>query len=219
MEAQAPAKNRGKQQDAAKASPRRTQAERRAATRGALLDATIDCLVEDGYAGTTTTRIVERAGVSRGAQVHHFPTKAELMAEAVRHLAERRAEEFIAEAKEVPARGRRRFERMLDLLWGIHMGPLFAASVELWVAARSDEELRARLVEVEREIAVLTAAAIDDLFPEMAGVAAFREAVDASLATMRGLALLGFVVGEREIERRWAGSRATLVAAVAAIAP
>jgi len=49
-----------------------------------LLDATIDCLVEEGYSGTTTTRVVERAGLSRGAQVHHFPTKSQLVAEAVR---------------------------------------------------------------------------------------------------------------------------------------
>jgi len=198
----------------AKQPRRRTQAERTASTRAALLDATIDCLVEDGYAGTTTTRIVERAGVSRGAQVHHFPTKAELVAEAVRHLAERRAEAILAEALQVPARGRRRFERVLDLLWRIHMGPLFAASVELWVAARVDENLRARLIEVEREMAAITASGVNDLFPDLAKVAAFREAVDASLATMRGLALLGFVVGEREIERRWAGARRTLIAAV-----
>ncbi len=198
---------------------RRTQAERRAKTRAALLDATIDCLVEDGYAGATTTRIVERAGVSRGAQVHHFPTKAELVAEAVRHLAERRAAEFLEEARAVPARGRHRFERMLDLLWGIHTGPLFAASVELWVAARADEDLRLRLVEVEREIAALTLAGIDDLFPEMTGRREFREAVDASLATMRGLALLRFVNDEREMERRWAGARRTLVAAVDGIDP
>ncbi len=201
----------------AKPPRRRTQAERTATTRAALLDATIDCLVEEGYAGTTTTRIVERAGVSRGAQVHHFPTKAELVAEAVRHLAERRAEEFVAEALEVPARGRRRFERVLDLLWKIHMGPLFTASVELWVAARADAELRARLLEVEREIAAITASGVNDLFPDLAKVPAFREAVDASLATMRGLALLGFVVGEPEIERRWAGSRRTLLAAVESI--
>jgi AcrR family transcriptional regulator len=200
------------------AKPRRTQAERTAATRAALLDATIECLVEDGYAGTTTTRIVERAGVSRGAQVHHFPTKAELVAEAVRHLAERRAEEILAEALQVPARGRLRFERVLDLLWRIHMGPLFAASVELWVAARSDEVLRERLLEVEREMAAITASGVNDLFPELGKVPAFREAVDASLATMRGLALLGFVVGEREIERRWAGARRTLLAAVEGIA-
>jgi len=206
-------------QAAADQPRRRTQAERRAATRAALLNATIECLVEEGYAGTTTTRIVERAGVSRGAQVHHFPTKAELVAEAVRHLAARRAEEFVAEAREVPARGRRRFERMLDLLWGIHIGPLFAASVELWVAARADAELRTRLLEVERDIAILTANGVSDLFPDLARVPAFRETVDASLATMRGLALLGFVVGEEEIERRWAGARRTLLAAVEDIAP
>src|SRR5436190_18849808 len=82
--------------------PRRTQAERRATTRTALLDATIDCLVEEGYAGTTTTRIVERAGVSRGAQVHHFPTKAELVAEAVRHLAGKRIEEFLQTMPRLP---------------------------------------------------------------------------------------------------------------------
>jgi AcrR family transcriptional regulator len=198
--------------------PRRTQAERTATTRAALLDATIECLVEDGYAGTTTTRIVERAGVSRGAQVHHFPTKAELVAEAVRHLAERRAEEFIAEAHEVPAGGRRRFERVLDLLWRIHMGPLFAASVELWVAARVDHDLRERLQEVEREIAILTSSGVNDLFPDLAKVPGFRDAVDAGLATMRGLALLGFVIGEREVERRWSGARRTLIAAVESIA-
>lgn len=193
---------------------RRTQAERRATTRAALLDATIECLVEDGYAGTTTTRIVERAGVSRGAQVHHFPTKAELVSEAVRHLAERRGEEFLAEARELSVSGRHRFERMLDMLWRIHTGPLFAASVELWVAARADEDLRKRLVEVERDVASMTLSGINDLFPEMGGRRAFRESVDASLATMRGLALSGFVSGEREAERRWAGARRTLLAAI-----
>lgn len=65
----------------------RTQEERSAATRAALLDATVACLVDYGYASLTTTRVVERAGVSRGAQVHHFPTKAQLVTEAVRHLA------------------------------------------------------------------------------------------------------------------------------------
>src|SRR5204862_5492808 len=62
---------------------RRTQAERSAATQALLLDATIDSLVEVGYANTTTTGIAERAGVSRGAQMHHFPSKGELVAAAV----------------------------------------------------------------------------------------------------------------------------------------
>src|SRR5438309_628978 len=82
---------------------RRTQAERRAATRTALLDATIACLVEDGYAGTTTRRIAERAGLTPGAQQHHFATKIQLVTEALRHLADRLAAEVIEEG--LPASG------------------------------------------------------------------------------------------------------------------
>src|SRR5205085_9670279 len=73
---------------------RRTQAERRAETRGRLLDATLECLAELGYAGTTTTEVVRRAGLSRGAQVHDFPTKAELVVAAVEHLFQRRHDDF-----------------------------------------------------------------------------------------------------------------------------
>ena len=65
---------------------RRTQAERRAATRKALLDATIDVLVDRGYAGLTTTLVCERAGVTRGAQAHYFATKADLVVQALSHL-------------------------------------------------------------------------------------------------------------------------------------
>ena len=69
---------------------RRSQAERSTATREALLDATIACLVEDGYANTTTSRVAERAGVSRGAHLHHFKTRTALVAAAMGRLAERR---------------------------------------------------------------------------------------------------------------------------------
>ncbi len=51
------------------------QEERSAETRRRLLDATVACLFERGYAGTTTTELARRAGVSRGAQMHHFPKK------------------------------------------------------------------------------------------------------------------------------------------------
>ena len=60
---------------AAAPAARRTQQQRSDETRAALLDATIICLHEVGYAGTSTTLVSERAGVSRGAQTHHFPTK------------------------------------------------------------------------------------------------------------------------------------------------
>src|SRR6185503_20711778 len=67
---------------------RRTQQARRAATQGALLDATLDALVELGYGATTTLEVERRAGVSRGARIHHFPTKALLLASAVDYLYE-----------------------------------------------------------------------------------------------------------------------------------
>src|SRR5439155_19309262 len=69
------------------AATRRTQEERSAATREALMDATIDCLVDYGYAGTTTTRVAARARLSRGAQMHHFQRKAPLVVAAPLHLA------------------------------------------------------------------------------------------------------------------------------------
>jgi AcrR family transcriptional regulator len=197
---------------------RRTQAQRRATTRAALLDATIDCLVEEGYSGTTTTRVVERAGLSRGAQVHHFPTKSQLVAEAVRHLARRRAAELLAEAASLPTRGQRRVEAVLDLLWRSHAGPLFAASVEMFVAARTDPDLRERLGELEREVTGTISAALENVFGDQARDRAFRELVETSLASMRGLALLQFIDG-RDVERRWRSIRRRLLAMYETVGP
>ena len=123
------------------ARPRRTQAARSAATRAHLLNATIECLSELGYAGTTTTEIADRAGVSRGAQLHHFPTKAELVITAVDHLFTRRHEEFVAAIAALPA-GADRAEAAIDLLWKMVSGPTFFAWLELAVAARTDPDLR-----------------------------------------------------------------------------
>src|SRR5579884_4027610 len=82
---------------------RRSQAERSASTREALLNATIACLVEDGYASTTTAKVSQRAGVSRGAHLHHFQTRQALLAAAMEHLAARRAEHLQAAAAKLPA--------------------------------------------------------------------------------------------------------------------
>src|SRR3954468_12247753 len=147
---------------------RRTQEERSATTRAALLDATIDCLAEYGYANLTTTRVVERAGVSRGAQVHHFPTKAELVSEAVRHLAGKRIEEFLQTMPKLPSSEEKRVSRILDLIWEVHKSPLFDAALGLWVPSRTDPELRASLAAVENDVADTVASVGPALFPEVA---------------------------------------------------
>src|ERR1700722_18951619 len=65
----------------------RTRAEQRAITRRALLDATAECLVEDGYAGLTTRNVAERAGVAQSTFMHYFPTRDAFLIQAVEHVA------------------------------------------------------------------------------------------------------------------------------------
>jgi len=109
--------------------------------------------VEYGWSGTTTTLIAARANVSRGAQLHHYPTKASLVLAAVTHLTERRAAEILAEAETLRGQSPEgRIGRVVDLLAASFTGPLFAAAIELWVAARTDPELRAALVPLEARI-------------------------------------------------------------------
>jgi AcrR family transcriptional regulator len=197
---------------ATKPRRRRTQEERSATTRAALLDATISCLVEYGYANLTTTRVVERAGVSRGAQVHHFPTKAQLVSEAVRHLAGKRAEEFMRTRPQLPENQEKRISLILDLLWDVHTSPLFEAAMELWVAARTDPELRASLAEVEEEVTEAVATVGPVLFPDLASRPGFQTDVETAIAAIRGLALLKFVDEPADIERRWRKAKKRLLA-------
>ncbi|MGW4497010.1 TetR/AcrR family transcriptional regulator [Micromonospora sp. NPDC004336] len=168
------------------ASTRVPQQERSRATQARLLEATVECLVEHGWAGTTTTVVAARAGVSRGAQLHHYPTKAALVTAAVTHLTERRAEELRTEAEALPP-GPQRLDRVIDLLATSFTGPLFVAALELWVAARTDRELREALLPLEarvgREMHRLTVALLD-VDERRPGV---REAVQATLDLLRGL--------------------------------
>ena len=191
------------------APARRTQAERTAATRGLLLDATIDCLIEVGYARTTTTLIADRAGVSRGAQVHHFPSKAALVTEAVDHLARRRVAEAGGEIERL-GEGRDRVRSTLDQIWQGQTGDLFKASLELWVAARTDAELAEKLAPVEselREVLMRTAAAA--FGRAIASRGDFEQLVLMALSTAQGLALLR-EYGTPDTERLWEFARERL---------
>ena len=129
----------------------RTQAERSEHTRELLLDATIECLVELGYARTTVHEICQRAGLSRGAQQHHFTTKAELMAAALQHLFARLSHEVLQAIERLPP-GPERISAGIDLLWQAYSGALSTAALELWVAARTDAELRDVLLPVDRAL-------------------------------------------------------------------
>jgi AcrR family transcriptional regulator len=129
--------------------PRRTNQERSAATRAAILNATIEQLAEHGYGRTTTVEVAERAGVSRGALVHHFSTRSDLVLSALEYLCERRLEDLEAGIAALSTT-EDRLSAFVDLMWSTFEGPLFVAQLELWMAARTDPELFALLLPLER---------------------------------------------------------------------
>jgi AcrR family transcriptional regulator len=176
-----------------------TQQERSRVTQQRLLDATVDCLIEYGWARTTTTLIADRAGLSRGAQLHHYPTKTALVLAALTHLTQRRAAELTVEAAALPAESRPdRVGHVVDLLAASFTGPLFAAALELWVAARTDADLRAALVPLEARIGremhriAVTLLEADESRP---GV---RQAVQATLDLLRGLGVANLLTDDRQ---------------------
>jgi AcrR family transcriptional regulator len=169
---------------------RRTQSERRAETRGRLLDATIESLIEVGYAGTTIRRVTELAGVSQGAQSHHFPHRVDLVASAFERLAERREARDTERARALADDPGERIRALLDLLWEDFSSELFTVALKLWIASAEDDELRARLVPVERRIYE----GLAKVAAEVAGPLAEQPDFDRKLAvatnTAAGLALV-----------------------------
>jgi len=173
-----------------RSSRRRTQSERRAATRGRLLDATIESLIDDGYAGTTIRRVTERAGVSQGAQSHHFPHRVDLVASAFEHLAEQRIARYARRARELSGDRAARVRALLDLLWEDFSSPLFTVAAKLWVAAADDEELRQRLIPVERRIYAASAEVARDVAGELGAEPGFDRRLAVAMNTVAGLALV-----------------------------
>ena len=169
------------------------QQQRSRSTQRRVLEAAVECLVERGWSGTTTTLVAERAGVSRGAQLHHYRTKSDLLVAAVEHLVERRSAELQAAA--LPP-GQDRVAGTIGLLATLFTGSLFSAAIEVWVAARTDPALRTALVPVEarfgREVHRLTVELLgaDESRP---GV---REAVQATLDLMRGLGVASLLTDD-----------------------
>ncbi|MCD0449175.1 TetR/AcrR family transcriptional regulator [Actinocorallia sp. API 0066] len=188
-------------------SGRVPQGERSQAMRQRLLDATVACLVEYGWSGTSTVLVSERAGVSRGAQLHHFPTKNDLVLAAVEHLWETRGAAHRTAFADLPD-GPDRIRHVVHLLGEHFSGDLYAAALELWVAARGDAALHAAVVRLEQRIGstahrlTVEALGVDESVP---GV---RELVQATLDLVRGLGLANTLTDDsarrRRVLDRWA---------------
>jgi AcrR family transcriptional regulator len=201
----------------------RTQQQRRDETRRALLDAAVESLIEVGFARTTTLEVQRRANVSRGALLHHFPSKAELLVAAIAHLAEMRARELKQLSAELPAdrapagdrAGDRpsasgkpgagssaaaspdaRTDAVLGLLWQCFSGTFFQVAMELRTAARTDPELRPVLASAERVLRDGIVAQARTLFgKEVAEHPGLERALDLTLQLMIGAAMSAVLHG------------------------
>jgi AcrR family transcriptional regulator len=168
---------------------REPQQDRGWATRSRLLEAAVACLAELGWGGSTVSVVAARAGVSRGATQHYFPTREALFTAALEHMAEVRLAEILREASLLPAGRERRSADVVRLLVRLYTGPLFRAALQVWAAAATSDELRDLVLPLEARLGrEAHKAAIELLGADESGPGV-HEAVQATLDLARGLGL------------------------------
>ncbi|MFF2846959.1 TetR/AcrR family transcriptional regulator [Streptomyces sp. NPDC058001] len=173
-------------------------------TRQRLLEAAVGCLAEHGWAGSTVSVVAERAGVSRGAAQHHFPTREDLFTAAVEYVAQERSTALRALFPERsgtgtstgPGRGAGDRRAVVVALVDLYTGPLFRAALHLWVAASDEDQLRARVTELEAHVGRETHRIAVDLLGADESVPGTRETVQGFLDMARGLGLANLLTDD-----------------------
>ncbi|MFH9709984.1 TetR/AcrR family transcriptional regulator [Streptomyces luteogriseus] len=180
--------------------------DRSRATRQRLLEAAVSCLAEHGWAGSTVSVVAERAGVSRGAAQHHFPTREDLFTAAVEYVAEERSTALRALFPDGAAGDR---HAVVAALVDLYTGPLFRAALHLWVAASNEEQLRPRVTELESRVGRETHRIAVDLLAADESVPGVRETVQGLLDMARGLGLANLLTDDaarrERVVAQWAG--------------
>ncbi|HKF34561.1 MAG TPA: helix-turn-helix domain-containing protein [Jatrophihabitantaceae bacterium] len=197
------------------AATREPRQDRSRATRQRLLEAAVDCLAELGWARATVAVVAERAGVSRGAAQHHFPTREALFTAALEYMAAERIAEVRRCGAALPA-GARHTEAVVEMLVGVYVGPLFRAAAQVWVQAAADEALRTLVVPLEARMARETHTIAVHLLGVDEGRPGVRETVQGLLDMARGLGLADLLTDDSRrrdrIVRRWAAILADTLA-------
>jgi len=186
---------------------REPQQERSRTTRRRLIEAALDSFGERGWHGVTVAGIAERAGVSRGAAQHHFPTREDLVVAAVDLLGELQIDELRAQAADLPT-GASRIERVVEMVLNLYTGPLFRAALQLWSVASTDDALRDVLVPLEAKVGREAHRVTVELLGVDESRPGVRELVQATLDLGRGLGLANLLTDDarrrRQIVREWA---------------
>ncbi|MET7681492.1 TetR/AcrR family transcriptional regulator [Streptomyces sp. NPDC005423] len=188
-------------------SDRMPKQDRSRATRQRLLAAAVSCLAERGWAGSTVSVVAERAGVSRGAAQHHFPTREDLFTAAVEYVAEERSTALRALFPDGAADRAAVVTALVDL----YTGPLFRAALHLWVAASNEEQLRPQVTELEARVGRETHRIAVELLGADESRAGVRETVQGFLDLARGLGLANLLTDDRGRRERVVAQWAVLL--------
>lgn len=179
----------------------------------------MDCFSEQGWHGVTVAVIAERAGVSRGAAQHHFPTREALVTAAVDLLGEAQLDELRTRAAGLPI-GPSRIERVVEMVLNLYTGPMFRAALQLWAMAATDEQLRAVLVPLEARVGREAHRVTVGLLGVDETRDGVRELVQATLDLARGLGLANLLTDDtrrrRQIVREWAATLETRLGGIGA---
>ncbi|MCX4098969.1 TetR/AcrR family transcriptional regulator [Nocardia sp. alder85J] len=190
--------------------PHEPKQDRSRATRQRLLEATIDCLAELGWAAATVAVVAERAGVSRGAAQHHFPTREELITAALEYMFDTRIVQSRTEAATLGAiaEGADRTHAVVVSLVESYTGTIFKAALQVWTHAAADPALRERIVPLEAHFGrvshrmAVAALGVDDSDPVT------HHLVQATLDLARGLGLADVLTDDsarrKAIVAQWA---------------
>lgn len=178
------------------------QAQKSAVTRKLIIEATIQCFVDLGYGRTTTMRIAKAAGLSRGAMLHHFPAKIDIVKAAVNELHAKRLKAFRKSVSQAPPAGKGRVHVAVQAYWKHVRHPTFVAFFELSVAARTDPALEAILKPAQRAFDEEWYRTAVDAFPEwQSDTTAFDLALDLSRFLLEGMAVSFLTHEESEREQ------------------
>ena len=158
-------------------------------TQGRILDAAVTALVEHGYAGASTLRIQEIAGVSRGRLLHHYPSRDDLLVAAVQHLASARVE-AMAQTDTWPTDPKKRISAAVNAMWSTYQQDYFWAATELWMGARHNDQIRNVLASEERTLYQKIRVAADAMFgPSLTTHPSYADVRELLNTSMRGVAL------------------------------
>lgn len=170
-----------------RASPSRADRDG-AAMKQRLLDAAVDCLIEFGFAGTTTLAVQRQAGTSRGALLHHFPTHAALLAATVAELVKRN-EQAVALSRAASSSPDDPLRAAVSAMAYAGRQPAYLAELELWAVARTDGPLKQALIAAERAARREIDRVSAELFGPWSGSEAYHDVVALTQHFTRGLAI------------------------------